>query len=187
MIKRYLAPAVVALALLTAACGGGGGGGQDSGVASIDGKKAGGGSSGQKAKAVDREKAALAFAKCMRANGANVPDPDANGMFAITPDQQPPDPEAMARAETKCRKERAALQGSMGEPPKDFQDKVLKMSRCMREHGVDMPDPRIGSSGEAAVEIDPSKLDDPEFQKAQETCRKKVGLPKPGGAPGVGK
>ena len=186
MTKRYLAPAVVALALFTAACGGGGGT-QDSGVASIDGKKGGGGSNGQKAKEVDREKAALAFARCMRAHGAQMPDPDANGMFVITPDQSPPDPEAMAKAEASCKKERDALQGSMGEPPKDFQDKALKMARCMREHGIDMPDPQMGNGGGTAIDIDPSQLDDPEFQKARETCRKKVGLPEPGGVPGAGK
>lgn len=179
--KRCLAPAVVALALLTAACGGGET--QDSGVASIDGKKNDKGSNGQKAKDVDREKAALAFARCMRANGVQMPDPDANGMFEITPDQSLPAPESMEEAEAGCKKESEALQGSMGEPPKDFQDKVLKMARCMREHGIDMPDPTTQEGGGAAVTIDPSQLDDPEFQKAQETCRKKAGLPAMGGGP----
>lgn len=179
---RCLTPAVVALALVTAACGGGT---QDGGVASIDGKSNDKGKNGQQAKDVDREKAALAFARCLRANGVQMPDPDANGMFLITPDQPPPDQDAMAEAEASCKDEREALQGSMGEPPEDFEDKALKMARCMREHGIDMPDPQAGKGGGTAIDIDPSQLDDPAFQRAQEACRRTAGLPGPGGGPGA--
>ena len=86
-----------------------------------------------------------------------------------------------------CKAEREALQGSMGEESKDFQDKALKMSRCMREQGVDMPDPTMSEDGKAAVEINPDQINSPEFKKAEEICRKQVGFAGPGGGAGGGK
>lgn len=179
MTRRYVAVATVALAVLAGACSGGGD--QESGgVASIDGERA---SSKTKPGAKrDPEEAALAYAKCMRANGVDLPDPDANGMFAIEPDTPLPDQAAMEKGDQACKAEREAMRGSIGEPDRDFQDKALAMSRCMREHGIDMPDPTLSDDGSAAVEVDPDQVERPEFKQAQETCRKKVGMPEPGAA-----
>ena len=188
MIKRSMVAAIVALALLAGACGGGGSDQRSNGVASIDGKQANSSSS----KAKDGEKrdpqdAALAWAKCMRRNGADVPEPDAKGMFVIEPGTEQPDEEAMKKADEACKAEREALQGSMGEPDKDFQDKILKMARCMREQGIEMPDPKTGEGGETAMEIDPDQVNDPGFKKAQSTCSKQVGMPEPGAPARSGK
>jgi hypothetical protein len=57
-------------------------------------------------------------------------------------------------------------------------DGAVKFSRCMRDHGVDFPDPqregnggiRIGGPGKGkGLGINPS---DPKFQAAQKTCQK---------------
>lgn len=180
MTRRYVAVAAAALALLAGACGGGGDD-ESAGVASIDGEQAG--SKTKRGGTRDPEEAALAYAKCMRANGVDVPDPDANGMFPIEPGTPLPDQAAMERGDQACRAEREAMQGSIGEPDRDFQDKALAMSRCLREHGIDVPDPTLSDDGRASLELDPDQMDRPEFKQAQETCRKQVGMPEPGAAP----
>ncbi len=189
MIRKYMAAAILAVALVAGACGGTG---EDSGsgVASIDGKSTsskGGSGGSKKSTEADREKAALAFSRCMRANGVDMPDPGADGMMKINPDQEQPSQEAMQEAEKKCKKEREALQGSFGEPSKEFQEKALQMARCVRSKGFDMPDPTPSKGGGTAVEFDPEKLEDPEFQKAMETCRKQVNMPAIGTDPGGSK
>jgi hypothetical protein len=57
--------------------------------------------------------------------------------------------------------------------PED-EEKLLQFARCMREHGIDMPDPQPGGGmifneeeGDGGPKIDP---DDEDFQAAQEAC-----------------
>ncbi len=187
-MKRILAVTTLALAVVAGACGGGGSGGSD--VASIDGRQAGDGKDEPAASARDREEAALAFAQCMRKNGVDVPDPGGDGMIVVGGGPKAGQPveanrEEMQKAEQACKKEREALEGTIGEPPADIQDKFLKMARCMRRHGVDMPDPSTGGDGQVTVGVERSDLDDPKFRAAQETCRKEVGLPEPGAGGGA--
>ncbi len=187
-MKRILVVTTLAVAVVAGACGGGGAGSRD--VASIDGKQAGAEKEEPKASAKDREEAALAFARCMRKNGVDLPDPGADGMIVVGDAPKAGEPveanrEEMQKAEQACKKEREALQGTIGEPPADIQDKFLKMSRCMRRHGIDMPDPSTGGDGEVTVGVERSDFDDPKFRAAQETCRKEVGLPEPGAGGGA--
>jgi hypothetical protein len=64
--------------------------------------------------------------------------------------------------------------GSTG-ATKDPQEAALKFAQCMREHGVDMPDPQLSSSGGITMrmrkgsgsKIDPSS---PAFENAQKAC-----------------
>jgi hypothetical protein len=51
-----------------------------------------------------------------------------------------------------------------------MEESMLKFARCMREHGVDVPDPKPGEGiriGGPGSKIDP---EDPSFQKAQKAC-----------------
>jgi hypothetical protein len=133
------------------------------------------------APAADREQQALdaqlAYAKCMREQGIDMPDPKPAGEGGITM-IAPKDasPEKMQRADAACRKHLKDL-----EPPKlseeqqrEFQEAALRHARCMREHGIDMPDPTFGDDGGARIRlgkgsgIDPNE---PDFKKAQEACR----------------
>src|SRR5262245_41418285 len=44
--------------------------------------------------------------------------------------------------------------GGNGEPSKEeFADSARKFAKCMREHGVDMPDPKIGDGGSISIEL----------------------------------
>ena len=161
----------------------GGGGDEASGVATIDGERAGAGATS--GTAVEPEEAMLAYAKCMRANGVDMPDPRPDGMIVMQPGSDQPDQETMEKADLACANEREALQGSVAAGADDFRDQALAMSRCMREQGVDLPDPTPSEGGGMSVTLDPDQLESPEFQRAQESCRKKVGFPR-AGAVGAG-
>ena len=56
----------------------------------------------------------------------------------------------------------------------EIQDAMLEYSQCMRDNGVDMPDPQFDEDGGAQVGISPDSGIDPEsedFQAAEEECR----------------
>jgi hypothetical protein len=147
---------ICALALV--ACGGGGGGSSTSGRS-------------------DEEKR-LAFEDCLRDEGIDVQtSPDgsrtsirvpapaggkqsgARARFGLAPDD-PNGPFA------RCRKKT----GWAPSPPTAAQqarmrDQALRVARCMREHGVDMPDPSPG--GGMLMRLDPNS---PTFQAAARAC-----------------
>ena len=67
------------------------------------------------------------------------------------------------------------------EPPSEeeqarMREQALEFSKCMREHGVDMPDPQFGENGEVTVSVGSEAApggpapDDDEFQAAAEEC-----------------
>lgn len=65
-----------------------------------------------------------------------------------------------------------------------FEDALLAFARCMREQGIDMPDPGAGGFIEARPD-DPVDPFSEEFQKAQEACREHLqALPTPQDASG---
>ena len=178
MTKRFLAAPLVGLALLVAACGGEDE--QGPGVATANGDQTTTTGKSRSSGKTDPHAASLAYVRCLRANGVDMPDPDPDGMLQIAPGSAIPDQDQMESLDSLCKAEREALQGSLGEPDKDFQDKALKMSRCMREHGIDMPDPTPNPGGGATINLGEDQLDSPEFKKAQATCSKQVGMPEPG-------
>jgi len=116
------------------------------------------------------EDALLAFARCMREHGVDLPDPQLSGngggqVVAIDPTTP-----AFRAAEKACE----PLLPKFGEMDpaanQAFQDQMLAYAKCMRDHGIDYPDPEFGSGGMAsAVEltVDPNS---PAFQDAQEAC-----------------
>jgi hypothetical protein len=195
-----------ALIVLTAglaagvACSGSGSGGGSNGVASIKtaGEKSTSSANGQPAKKdkgkTNPEDAMLAFARCMRDHGIDMPDPDTSGgggvvkFGGIGTDGQKIDADMQ-----KFQDADAACKGLLGDAgpqnmsPKqqqEMQDQALAFSRCMREHGVNMPDPTFGSGGEMQMKlgsdsgVDPS---DPKFEAAQQACGSAFG---PKGAKG---
>ena len=153
-----------AAALALAACGGGDGGGGD-------------------ASADPRERAqegALKFAQCMREQGIDFPDPQVgeNGLVKVGPGPGPgrgPDPNdpKLRRAHDACRDHLDAG----GEAPDEatmarHREAFLAYARCMREEGVDMPDPdpRGGLVFKAGDPQAPNPRS-PAFQRADEVCQ----------------
>lgn len=92
---------------------------------------------------------ALAFARCMRANGVpDFPDPSPGGglLFKLPPGLNPAAP-AVRAAQAKCRKVLPnggpPAPGAQTHPSVQTVTKLLRIARCMRQHGVpQFPDPQ---------------------------------------------
>ena len=135
----------------------------------------------------DPQRAMLAFAQCMRAHGVDMPDPGSNGAVTIGGGPgNPVDQATMEAAQRACQSKlpKGGHQPSAAEQ-KQFQDQAIKFARCMRQHGIDMPDPTFSSNGSGGglVQqnlgngVDPTS---PEFQAAQKACQSL--LPNRGGS-----
>ena len=150
-------------ALALAACGGDGGGGERSA------------SPQQRA-----QDAALKFARCMRENGVDVPDPQVgdNGMVMVAPGEgqgpDPSDPKVRAATE-KCGKHLdvgGEAQDQRLSP--EQRDAFVAYARCMREEGVNVPDPSAEDGGIVGRVGDPDLPDpnSPAFKRAHGVCDK---------------
>ncbi len=172
------------LALALAACGGSPDGDR---VASLSGGSATGTTNGTAKTAKDPQQAALDFAKCMREHGIDMPDPqvDEQGRVRVRvggPGRGArPDPKKLDEAQKAC----GGLMGGGGDGPGQIdpadRDAMVDFARCMREHGIDMPDPtgdglvmRKDKGGRPAPESEA-------FQEAEKACEHHLaGLGKPG-------
>ena len=182
-----LAALALTLALAGVACGGESS--ERDEVARLDGdRRARDSGSGRGASAKDSRQAALAFAECMRKNGVrNFPDPDENGRFAITPQSGgEPFDATFRRAQEKCGRllENVRPPEPSEEERREMQEQTLALARCLRKHGLDVPDPKFGDKGQLAIEL-PRNLDpnDPKFAQAQEACREHMPFGERGGGP----
>jgi hypothetical protein len=198
---RWFAQLVVpalALSALLAACGGGGSG---SGIATLDGKNNATNASNRKsAKKLDPQDAFRKYAECMRKHGIDMPDPkfSKNGGVSIqaapeggdggggTP--QGPSPQFQA-ADKSCKHfVDDAVNGSGKKPDPEQQERMkeaaLAFAKCMREHGIDMPDPQFEGDGRVTQQLGGNPNED-KFQAAQKACQKKMpGFGKKGGPGG---
>jgi hypothetical protein len=171
-----------ALALVLGACGGSG---DSDGVASLGEGSSTNGSTTTAER--DPEQAALDYAKCMREQGVDMPDPGANGELQLQ--VGPGNKDKVEKAQRKCEPLLENARPKLSEEQQSvMQDALLAFARCMREHGIDMPDPQFGEGGRVTQRgqrgVNP---DDPKFQEAQEACepildeaRRKAGLPDKG-------
>ena len=164
-----VASAALALTLVAAGCGGGEGSSGDAGDRG-----------GRAAKLDD---AMLAFARCMRANGVDVPDPQPGERgFVIGPDGPPSEADArrFREADSRCRRHLANVRPPelSEEEREELQEAALKHARCMRRHGIDVPDPTFEGGG---TSIPLGRLDprDPDFQAAEKACSKYLGALRP--------
>ncbi|MCW3015539.1 MAG: hypothetical protein JWO02_2631 [Solirubrobacterales bacterium] len=161
MTNRHGLPtmlAATAATLLLTACGGGSGGDGASAGQPDDAKR-------------------LAFAACMRKAGVDVQVQGGSGGAERSTVRVPKGiaPARMEKIQGDCAKKTG---GGPKAPSKaeqaKFLDQALKFSRCMRAHGVDLPDPQATGTGGIVMKagpggggIDPSS---PAFQRAQKAC-----------------
>jgi hypothetical protein len=118
---------------------------------------------------------AVKFAQCMRENGVeNFPDPQPDGGMAIRVGPESGiDPEEMEAAQKECEHLQEDIRPQMSEADQaEFKEKALEHARCMREHGIDMPDPEFSGDGKVTMKMKRGEVnpEDPEFQAAQEAC-----------------
>ncbi|RVX41796.1 hypothetical protein EDD27_4367 [Nonomuraea polychroma] len=134
--------AAVPLALALAACGGTAA--KDDGVASANGGTSPAAPAASPSAKTDPQAAALQFAKCMREHGINMPDPKIDeGNFQISLPRGVT-PEKAEKAHKACEHliESAIPEGE--KPSAEDHDQMVKFAQCMREHGIDMADPKPG-------------------------------------------
>ena len=110
------------------------------------------------------------FAKCMREHGVDMPDPkpgpDGKGMsIAIGGDGA--DQGKMEAAQNACKK-LMPNGGEMKPPTAEELDKMRQQAKCMREHGIDMPDP--DPTGKGATRMGGPGDDPAKFEAAAKAC-----------------
>ena len=150
-----------------------------------------GGSGNNATAAQDNEQKLVNFAKCMREHGVNVSTPT-SGTIRITGRGAPANPRALEAAQNACRRYAPAERQKLSPAERAArQDQLLKFARCMREHGVNVPDPET-SGGRLSLKIQGINPSSPAFQAAQKACKGLMPKPPgglkgaPGGPPGAG-
>ncbi len=172
MRKRPMA-ALVAGAVLALVAGCGGGGDDGDKVASISSPPSSGNTGDGKAadNASDEDKM-RDFAKCMREHGIDMPDPQTNadgkGTFSMGGTREGMDEGKMKAANDACRK-LLPNGGEMKPPTPEELDKMRKDAKCMRDHGVDFPDPDPTGKG-GAISLDTATQDMAKFDEAAKAC-----------------
>ena len=182
--------AAVAGALALGACG-----------SSNDG---GGGGAGSGAKGQDKAfEGALKFSKCMREHGIDMLDPQRVGKGGIKltggKGVNFDDPK-MKAAQSACQKYMQIGGGETLDPAKraKLQEAALSYARCMRGHGVDMPDPKLAGNGGLTFQAGPGgpksngsgpkglgvNPDSPKFKSSDKACNHFLG-DRPGAGPGT--
>ncbi|MEV6925886.1 hypothetical protein AB0M46_15510 [Dactylosporangium sp. NPDC051485] len=111
------------------------------------------------------------FAKCMREHGVDVPDPGPDGNLQFDANA--------AGDRNKAVQATSACQQYLpnGGDLKNLSPEQLELARafakCMREHGIDMPDPDP-NSGVAGILKGNIDFNSPQFKSATEACKSTV-------------
>lgn len=187
-MTRHLA-LILCLGFVLSACGGGT---ESSAVASLNGETGTTAADDEDAGEVDSEAAVMALTECLREQGIDIDDPtvDADGNVRLAP---PRVGESNVRGELRGAMEACQefLEGvtlgfgrGAGGDSTEADDLMLEFAACMRDNGVDMPDPDFsatGPGGDADAEGDGAgpgggpfgdiDRDDPDFRAAQEACQ----------------
>jgi hypothetical protein len=105
------------------------------------------------------------WTKCLRDNGIDVKDPEA-GTGAV---QLPAESPALTAAMNKCKQYETVQSGSTGINPNDPKQEAQrrKFGKCMRDQGVDWPDPVAGQGMEVPAQT-------PELMAAFQKCTQQV-------------
>jgi hypothetical protein len=183
MHRRTGGAAVLACALAVTASACGGSSPKANGVASLGGGDGTGTTSSTPTSTQSTEDRMLAYAKCMRSHGVDMPDPtqDAHGNFKVTIRAGGPGKKGQKLTQGPDQKTVKAMQacqklmpgGIQKLSPADkqrLQDAALQYARCMRKHGIDVPDPKIGDGGMVQIMGGPNTAS-PKAQKIAQQCQ----------------
>ncbi|MDG6107586.1 hypothetical protein Daura_49325 [Dactylosporangium aurantiacum] len=121
--------------------------------------------------APDKAEANRRFAKCMREHGVEVPDPGPDGNLQLGGDV---DRGKAAEAMSACQ-QLLPNGGTLRNLSPEQLDQARAFAKCMREHGIDMPDPDPASGiadllGNGAIDVN-----SPAFRDAANACKSAVG------------
>jgi len=182
--------AAVGLLLISALTACSAAGAATDGVASLASDAPGANESAAPSASLDPEAAQLAFAECMRDQGIDMPDPETSGGGgggAVRIGGAGEDRDKFQAAMEECDHFLEQAGAFRDEMDPEMLDKMVEFAGCMRDHGINMPDPNAdggimfrsnsgsddsGKITTSAGDIDPES---PEFQAAQEACRPILG------------
>jgi hypothetical protein len=151
---RYAAAAsLAALALALAGCGSGGGGTH----------------AATSSAAADEQDMNVKFAQCMREHGVDMPDP-VPGQPGIRITSKKGDEAKVDAAMRACQKYSPKRDIDPNDPA--VRDRILRTAQCLREHGLDVPDPAPGQGLRIQV-----KGNDAKAQQAMTECRQRMPAP----------
>jgi hypothetical protein len=176
-LRSLAVAAVIPLALGLAGCGGGGGK-SDTGVASAG--KGSASASASPSSSADAQDAQLKFAQCMRENGVNVKDPAPGQPVHVTVSGGS-DSGKLQSATKKCQHFLQDGGVAAGGNDQQQEDAMVKFAQCMRQNGIDMPDPKAGGG----LKLTAPKGSQKKVQAAQKKCQHYLpgaGAPVTGGA-----
>lgn len=123
--------------------------------------------------AVDPEVAFQEYAACMREHGVEMPDPGIEGDGGvITIGGEGFDLEAMEAASAECDPILESAFGEFEMSPEqeaEMRDQELAFAQCMRDNGVDWPDP-TGDFGSGNIAIDLGDANPEDVNAAMDVC-----------------
>jgi hypothetical protein len=177
MVRNSILTLVVLLALGAAACTNSSG---NNDVASLDPTTTTAFGSGAASESVDAEEAMLAVTQCLRDGGIDIGDPiiDENGNPQLPPisfQSGDVDPEAEMKAmEEVMASCQHHLEGVVLDAVEhgnlvEMEDTFVAYAQCMRDHGIDMPDPEFSDGG--FIDLGSPDAGDEEYEAAHADCR----------------
>jgi hypothetical protein len=122
----------------------------------------------------DARDAALAYARCLREHGMDVADPAAGGADGQTGAAAVGDPsdatEQAAAAACAALLPAVGTQGARtADDEEAMREAMVAFARCLREHGIDQPDPRFLPGG--GIDLGPAPAaDGPTLENARRAC-----------------
>jgi hypothetical protein len=115
------------------------------------------------------QESALKYTRCMRDHGVQIDDPQFNGQSIELGRVQETDQTKIQAAEQACQQYKPGR--GAGNPPAEKIELLRRLARCMRDNGVEnFADP--DASGK--MPVDDSVRKDPQFEAAQNVCRKQT-------------
>lgn len=128
-------------------------------------------SSAGSAASVDKAEANRRFARCMREHGVDMPDPGPDGNLQFDGGAVG-DRSKAVQAASACQ-QYLPNGGELKNLSPQQLDQARAFAKCMREHGIDMPDPDP-DGGLGAILGSGIDFDSPAFKAATEACRPAV-------------
>jgi hypothetical protein len=166
-VRGLAAAGLLIAGLALAGCGAGSGSGPD--TASAEDK---------------REAAELKLSQCLREHGVAVPDRSRAGAGPARVRLSATDRKKLEAAmQGPCKRYQSAAFGNVTpEQREEFRDAFTKFAACMRQHGVDLPDPSA-DGGEQRAPAGTRRIDedDPTTKAATTVCQDKL----PRNGPGI--
>ena len=181
MRNSFMISVVLVLALMASACSDSGGSAEIASLETDSANTSEDDSDGDVDPEAESEAAMLAFTQCLRDQGIDVDDPtmDADGNMhlppinvevpdVVTDPDELPDMSEFEDMIAPCEEHLEGVVSTFSSADTtEIEDMLLAYAECMRDNGVDMPDPDFSSSGGV---IDLGAIGGEDFEAAEAVC-----------------